>query len=123
MSRNSCSWENFCDWDAAKIYESYLTAFPSGRRWQEASYWAARSRLSLGDTAKARALVDMNQRIPLYQQAEEIILDECPWICTYHVRNVVLLRKQVTGIREKVTPLDTGTEFPQVDFAFVDIED
>ena len=42
---------------AAQVYEDYLAGFPSGRRWQEASYWAARSRLILGDTAKARALV------------------------------------------------------------------
>lgn len=43
---------------AARIYEGYLTAFPGGRRWQEASYWAARARLSLGDTTKATTLVD-----------------------------------------------------------------
>ena len=42
---------------AAEVYEAYLRAFPSGRRWQEASYWAARIRLSLGDSAKARALI------------------------------------------------------------------
>lgn len=73
-------------------------------------------------TEKARNLTDMKDRIPLYHQAEDIILDECPWICTYHARNVILLRKNVTGIREKATPLDTGTEFPQVDFGFVDKE-
>jgi peptide/nickel transport system substrate-binding protein/oligopeptide transport system substrate-binding protein len=71
---------------------------------------------------KARALADMRERAPLYQQAEDIILDECPWIVTYHVVNQVLLRKEVRGIRENITPLDTGTEFSQVDFAFVDIE-
>ena len=42
---------------AAQVYEDYLSEFPSGRRWQEASYWAARTRLSLGDSARARALV------------------------------------------------------------------
>ena len=42
---------------AAQVYEDYLTEFPSGRRWQEASYWAARTRLSLGDSARARALI------------------------------------------------------------------
>ena len=74
-------------------------------------------------TAKARTLSQMNERIPLYQRAEDIILDESPWICTYHARNKILLRKEVTGIREHVTPLDTGTEFPQVDFAGVDISE
>lgn len=43
---------------AAQIYEGYLAAFPQGRRWQESSYWAARARLSLGDTTKARVLVE-----------------------------------------------------------------
>lgn len=43
---------------AAEIYEKYLAGFPSGRRWQEASYWAARARLQLGDSAKARALIE-----------------------------------------------------------------
>ena len=42
---------------AAQIYEEYLSEFPSGRRWQEASYWAARTRLSLGDSARARVLI------------------------------------------------------------------
>jgi len=73
-------------------------------------------------TRQARTLLEMKDRAPLYQQAEDIVIEECPWIITYHVRNVVLLRKNVTGIREKTTPLDTGTEFPQVDFGFVDVE-
>lgn len=41
--------------EAAKIFEAYLKDFPSGRRWEEASYWAARTRLELGDSAAARA--------------------------------------------------------------------
>lgn len=73
-------------------------------------------------TDSARNLIDMKERAPLYEKAEDIILDECPWICTYHVKNVILLRKEVTFIRDNWTPLDTGTEFPQVDFAFVDVQ-
>jgi soluble lytic murein transglycosylase len=42
--------------DAARAYEAYLAAFPGGRRWEEASFWAARARLQLGDTAAARTL-------------------------------------------------------------------
>ncbi len=34
--------------EAAKVYEGYLAAFPSGRRWEEATYWAARTRLGAG---------------------------------------------------------------------------
>jgi oligopeptide transport system substrate-binding protein len=73
-------------------------------------------------TDKARSIVDMKDRIPLYQKAEDIILEDCPWICTYHVRNLILLRKSVKGIRENATALDTGSEFPQVDFFEVDKE-
>ncbi|MCW8129083.1 MAG: ABC transporter substrate-binding protein [Planctomycetota bacterium] len=71
---------------------------------------------------KARGLAAMTDRAPLYHEAESIILDEMPWVPTYHVRNVVLLRKEVKGIREHITPFDTGTEFPQIDFHLVDIE-
>jgi oligopeptide transport system substrate-binding protein len=73
-------------------------------------------------TEEARAKIDMKERIPLYRKAEDIILEDSPWICTYHVRNVLLLRKNIKGIRERATALDTGSEFPQVDFAFVDKE-
>jgi len=72
--------------------------------------------------AKARNLPEMKDRAPLYQQAESLILEDAPWICTYHVKNVVLLNEKVKGIRDHVTPLDTGTEFPQIDFVNVDIE-
>ena len=47
---------------AAKVYEAYLEAFPDGRRWEEAAFWAARARLLLGDTAAARRLVDRIRR-------------------------------------------------------------
>jgi soluble lytic murein transglycosylase len=40
---------------AAEVFEQYLTDFPNGRRWQEAAYWAGRTRLELGDSAEARA--------------------------------------------------------------------
>jgi soluble lytic murein transglycosylase len=35
---------------AADVFELYLEDFPNGRRWQEASYWAGRTRLELGDS-------------------------------------------------------------------------
>jgi len=38
---------------AAGIYEDYLAAYPDGRRWAEAAYWAARSRAEAGDRAAA----------------------------------------------------------------------
>lgn len=42
---------------AARTFDGYLEAFPDGRRWQEASYWSARSHLALGRSDSARALV------------------------------------------------------------------
>jgi soluble lytic murein transglycosylase len=36
---------------AAEVFEAYLEDFPTGRRWQEAAYWAGRTRLELGDAA------------------------------------------------------------------------
>ncbi len=73
-------------------------------------------------TEKARKLVDMTERAKLYSRVEDIIIDESPWICTVHLVNKVLLRKEIKGIRGHVTPLDTGTEFPQVEFKDVEIE-
>jgi len=40
---------------AAEVYEQYLEDFPTGRRWQEAAYWAGRTRLELGDSAAGAA--------------------------------------------------------------------
>lgn len=39
---------------AAAVFEAYLADFPEGRRWQEAAYWAGRTRLQLGDTTAAQ---------------------------------------------------------------------
>lgn len=40
--------------EAADLYESYLDAFPGGRRWDEARYWAAWSHHRLGEEDAAR---------------------------------------------------------------------
>jgi len=42
---------------ALRVFEGYLDDFPHGRRWEEASYWAARLSLAAGDSARARARV------------------------------------------------------------------
>ncbi len=47
---------------AAEVYEAYLDDFPDGRRWEEASYWAAWSRLRAGDEAGARARLERLRR-------------------------------------------------------------
>jgi soluble lytic murein transglycosylase len=42
---------------AARVWEAYLRDFPTGRRWQEASFWAARMRRELGQEAEARRIL------------------------------------------------------------------
>lgn len=44
--------------EANTIFEGYLRDFPDGRRWEEAAYWAARTRLEMGEPAAAQALLD-----------------------------------------------------------------
>ena len=38
---------------AARVFEQYLEDFPTGRRWQEAAYWAGRTRQELGENETA----------------------------------------------------------------------
>jgi soluble lytic murein transglycosylase len=42
---------------AAADFEGYLDDFPSGRRWEEAAYWAAWTRLETGDSVAGLALL------------------------------------------------------------------
>jgi len=49
---------------AAEVFERYLADFPDGRRWPEASYWAGRTRLELGDSAAGRAHLERVLRQP-----------------------------------------------------------
>ena len=48
--------------DAVQVYEAYMADYPQGRRWDEAAYWAARTRLQLADTTEARALTERLRR-------------------------------------------------------------
>lgn len=43
--------------EAAGIFEGYLEAFPRGRRWDEARFWAAWTRTALGQDDRAREQV------------------------------------------------------------------
>lgn len=42
--------------EAASVFEGYLTEFPNGRRWDEASYWGAWAALRGGESDRARSL-------------------------------------------------------------------
>lgn len=48
---------------ASEVFHGYLRSFPNGRHWEEASYWAARADIQLGDSARARNLVARIRRI------------------------------------------------------------
>lgn len=51
---------------AAEVYKGYLTEFPNGRRWEEASFWGARAARAVGDTAwAAAATVRLRKESPL----------------------------------------------------------
>lgn len=47
----------------------------------------------------ADTTVEMEKRIPLYQQAEDIVLQDAAWIPIYFQRDVVLVSPQVKGLR------------------------
>lgn len=42
---------------ARAVFEGYLRDFPTGRRWEEASYWAARAHWEAGDSTAGLALL------------------------------------------------------------------
>ncbi len=51
---------------AMEVFGAYLAAFPDGRRWEEASYWAAHAARLVGDAAGAEAwLARIREESPL----------------------------------------------------------
>jgi peptide/nickel transport system substrate-binding protein/oligopeptide transport system substrate-binding protein len=69
----------------------------------------------------ARATMDQAARVRLYQQAERIIVGDCPWVIIENRVNYILLQPNVRGVKEQLTALDVGTGLSQVDFGFVDL--
>lgn len=62
---------------AADVFEDYLADFPTGRRWQEAAYWAGRTRLELGDTVAAQKHLNrvLTQPVEYYAVMAADLLD------------------------------------------------
>jgi len=52
---------------------------------------------------KARLETDQARRMELYQQAEQIIVDDAPWIPLYHGSEYTLIKPYVRGL--EVSPL------------------
>ena len=51
---------------------------------------------------RADTLMDMDERIPLYQQAEDVVLNDAVWIPIYFQRDVELHRSNLSGLRESL---------------------
>jgi len=67
--------------DAARVFQEYLDAFPNGRRWDEAAFWAGRTLLSLGREEEATALLaELRDRSPLsYYSVQSTVLLQAPY--------------------------------------------
>jgi peptide/nickel transport system substrate-binding protein len=46
---------------------------------------------------KALAMSDVNQRVALYNQAQDIIMQDAPYIFLYQTQTIVPMRKSVKG--------------------------
>ncbi len=51
---------------------------------------------------QADSILDMDERVPLYQQAEDIVLDDVAWIPLYFQRDAELHRPWIKDIRESL---------------------
>lgn len=51
---------------------------------------------------EADKLMDMDKRLPLYQKAEDIVLDDAVWVPLYFQRDAELVRPWVKGMRESL---------------------
>lgn len=51
---------------------------------------------------QADTLLDMNQRLPLYAQAEDIALQDAVWVPIYFQRDAELISPRVRGLRESL---------------------
>jgi len=70
---------------------------------------------------QARATMDQAARVRLYQQAEKMIVNDCPWVILENRVNYILLQPNVRGVKEQLTALDVGTGLSQVEFGSVDL--
>jgi oligopeptide transport system substrate-binding protein len=58
---------------------------------------------------KARKMTNMEERIPLYQQAEKMAVEDAVWIFLYHYRDVLLRKPYIKGV---VQPLQGDFKIP-----------
>ncbi|MCX7717761.1 MAG: ABC transporter substrate-binding protein [Candidatus Sumerlaeaceae bacterium] len=61
----------------------------------------------------ARAESDPDRRIALYQQVEDIVRDDCPWVFLYHRRSYVMVQPWVTGYKPAI--MYNADRFTEVD--------
>ena len=67
--------------EAVHVFQAYMEAFPEGRRWDEAAFWAGRTLLSLGREEDAYVILDdLRRRFPLsYYSVQAGLLLEKPF--------------------------------------------
>lgn len=70
--------------------------------------WGPENKLGYNNPAfdalckQADTLLDMDKRLPLYAQAEDIVLQDAVWIPIYFQRDAELISPKVTGLRESL---------------------
>lgn len=70
---------------------------------------------------QAQKITDWTEREKLYQEAESIVMDECPWLLLFTNRCNVLVQPYVKGL--EITALDRSPRLPNVDLENVWFEE
>lgn len=71
---------------------------------------------------KARISMDRDERVKLYNQAEEMIVRDLAWCLLYYKKNYILMQPYVKNAREQILPLDVDPGLGMVDFGKVRFE-
>jgi ABC-type transport system substrate-binding protein len=53
---------------------------------------------------KGRRTLDMEERVALYERAEDLLIEDAPCIFLYHSRGVIPHRPEVRGLKLSITP-------------------
>ena len=48
---------------------------------------------------KGRTTIDEKARVPLYQEAQQLVVEDAPWIFVDHGKQVIIYRKRVQGFK------------------------
>ena len=48
---------------------------------------------------RARTTIDEKARVPLYREAQKLVVEDAPWIFVDHGKQVIVHRKRVQGFK------------------------